>query len=172
MRYNNKIWSIAGILIAGMGIAVAGLSVAPEPIEADAKAHQTGVSAPMLQLAELLLLDDSILPDEENPTGEVTDQANVKRAKQEKPKEGGNVQTKQIGEETNSQVTGQVRASGVVDNLQQSQSGRANTQSVGVGSVKDSHIVGNVNVSAHVHQVDQGQAGESNQQGISVGELR
>jgi hypothetical protein len=154
-----------------MGIAMAGLSVTPESIEAASKVLRTHDTFP-LQLAELLLLDESMLPDEEDPTGEVTDQANVKRAKQEKPREGGNIQTQQIGEETNSQVTGQVRAKGVVDNLQQSQTGRANTQTVGVGTVKASHIVGNVEVSAHVHQVDQGQAGESNQQGISLGELR
>jgi len=140
------------------------IEVASKTLRADHKAP--------LQLAEILLLDEGLLPDEEGPTGEVADQADIKRVRQEKPAEGGNTQTQQIGETTNSQAIGQVRTRGVVDNLQQSQAGRANVQQLGVGAVTDSHVVGNVDINAHLQQGDQHQSGESNQQGMSLGGLR
>jgi len=156
-----------------MGLATIGLSITtPKPIEVIPKTLSVDHNAP-LQLAEILLLDEGFLPDEEEqqPTGEVADQANIKRIKQEKPAEGGNTQTQQIDETINSRITGQVRTRGRVDNLQQSQAGRANVQTLGAGVIRDSQAVGNVNINAHLQQGDQQQAGESNQQNMSVGGL-
>lgn len=160
---------IAGIVLTGAVHAAIGLPVSQESLYEPLRMEAVST----MRLAELLLLDEDVLPDqEEDTTGEVSDQDTVKRAKQDTPPEGGNKQTKQIGEVTDSKVTGQIRTRGVVDDLHQSQAGRANVQKLGVGAVKDSHVVGNVDINVHLEHGNQNQVGESNQQGISLGDLR
>lgn len=169
MRASRLGWGSIGALLAGAGFAAVGLSLTPEAIE-DVSRTLGGEGRAPLQLAEIMLLEEDLMPDEEEEP-EVASRAS-KQTKQDKSREGGNVRIKQVGEVTDSRVIGQVRARGVVDNLQQSQTGRANVQRFGAATVTDSHVVGSVDMNAHLQQGNQQQAGEGNQQHMNLGGLR
>jgi hypothetical protein len=129
--------------------------------------------APVM-LAGMLLLDDSILPDEDQ-TGEVTTGEDAKKAQQDRSpatRPTGTTTLQQVGGVSNAQVSGQVRSRALADNLRQSQEARRSRQAVGVGSVSDATVTGTFKVKAKLEGSNQHQGGESNNQGMSVGGVR
>jgi hypothetical protein len=162
---------VAAVSLVGMPLATTAVVLSGGG-ETDA-VPQMERSAPVM-LAGMLLLDDSILPDEDQ-TGDVTNSEDSNKAPQDKATARGGAgatSTQQVGQVTNSQVTGQVQARAMADNVQQSQAGRRSQQVLGVGSVRDTRVTGTVRLNGQIHGGNQSQGGESNDQNMSVGGVR
>ena len=159
------IWGLASACLICSGLARAYFTPesAPPPPQTAAQ--------PGLLLAGMLLIEENGLPgDETEAVSEAPQQeATIKRPN---PTEAINSQSQQAGEVIDSQVTGQIRARGLIHEAQQAQSGRANVQSMEAAVVRGAHVVGDAHLRGQINQGNQYQVGTNNQQGISVGGIR